>query len=210
MKKMSVEEAASFFGVSKEAIHNRVRRGSIKSVVEKGVKLVVVDEQAKTPTKRTSTAKSASNSRHYKYLEEQNAKLQQRVETLESETRTLRDQKEQMLIDEREKLERIYKEKDEQLKNILQTLSTKLMLNAPIDEVEPIEQGNTFEAEIEEENTSELISLKKYLKRLQLSEKKMEKTLKKFNKIDDDRVIRFGKKIYIDPTKYDYSDLIKK
>lgn len=210
MKKMSVEEAASFFGVSKEAIHNRVRRGSIKSVVEKGVKLVVVDEQAKAPTKRTTTAKSAPNSRHYKYLEEQNAKLQQRVETLENETRSLRDQKEQMLIDEREKLERIYKEKDEQLKNILQTLSTKLMLNAPIDEVEPIEQGNTFEAEIEEDNTSELVSLKKYLKTLQLSEKKMEKILKKFNKIDDDRVVRFGKKIYVDPTKYDYSDLIKK
>ncbi|WP_428738613.1 DNA-binding protein [Sulfurimonas sp.] len=202
MKKMSVEEAASFFGVSKEAIHNRVRRGSIKSVVEKGVKLVVVDDEVKTPAKRPATTKTAPNSRHYKYLEEQNAKLQQRVETLENETRTLRDQKEQMLIDEREKLERIYKEKDEQLKNILQTLSSKLMLNAPVNE--------TFEAEIEEENTSELISLKKYLKTLELSEKKTEKILKKFSKIDDERVVRFGKKIYIDPTKYDYNDLIKK
>lgn len=202
MKKMSVEEAASFFGVSKEAIHNRVRRGSIKSVVEKGVKLVVVDDEVKTPAKRPAATKTAPNSRHYKYLEEQNAKLQQRVETLENETRTLRDQKEQMLIDERAKLERIYKEKDEQLKNILQTLSSKLMLNAPVNE--------TFEAEIEEENTSELISLKKYLKTLELSEKKTEKILKKFSKIDDERVERFGKKIYIDPVKYDYSDLIKK
>lgn len=209
MKKMSVEDAATFFGVSKEAIHNRIRRGSMQSVVEQGVKMVIVDENAKAPKKRIVAAKSVASERHYKYLEEQNAKLQQRIEMLEGETRTLRDQKEQMLIDEKEKLERIYKEKDEQLKNILQTLSSKLMLNAPVDEVEAIEQGNTFEAEIEEESASELISLKKYLKSLHLSEKKMNKSLKKFKKLDDDRVVRVGKKIYIDPVKYDYSDLIK-
>ncbi|MDH4944842.1 DNA-binding protein [Sulfurimonas sp. C5] len=211
MKKMSVEEAAEFYSVSKEAIHNRIRRGSIESVVENGVKLVVVDEKVKAPQKRTSSAKPFANDRYYKYLEEQNAKLQQRVETLEGETRTLRDQKEQMLIEEKEKLERIYKEKDEQLKNILQTLSTKFMLNAPTQEPELIAQEETaFEAELEESSESEMVSLKKYLKSLHLSEKKLEKTLKKFKNLDDDRVIRIGKKIYIDPIKYDYSDLIKK
>lgn len=210
MKKMSVEEAAEFFGVSKEAIHNRIRRGSIESVIENDVKLVVVDEKATASQKRTANTKPLSNDRYYKYLEEQNAKLQQRVETLEGETRTLRDQKEQMLIEEKEKLERIYKEKDEQLKNILQTLSTKFMLNAPTQEPELISQKeNTFEAELEEETESEMISLKKYLKSLKLSEKKMEKTFKKFKKLDDERVVSIGKKIYVDPVKYDYSDLMK-
>ncbi|QOP40248.1 DNA-binding protein [Sulfurimonas marina] len=211
MKKMSVEDAATFFGVSKEAIHNRIRRGSIQSVVENGIKLVVVDEQAKAPQKRATATKSINNDRYYKYLEEQNAKLQQRVDTLEGETRSLRDQKEQMLIEEKEKLERIYKEKDEQLKNILHTLSSKFMLSAaPSEELEAIEQHDAFEAEIEEETPSELISLKKYLKSLKLSEKKMIKTLKKFKELEDDRIVRVGKKIYIDPLKYDYSDLIKK
>ncbi len=211
MKKMSVEEAAEFFGVSKEAIHNRIRRGSIESVIENDVKLVVVDEKAKAPQKRATGSKPFSNDRYYKYLEEQNAKLQQRVETLEGETRSLRDQKEQMLIEEKEKLERIYKEKDEQLKNILQTLSTKFMLNVPNQEPELIAQEETaFEAELEEESASEMISLKKYLKSLKLSEKKMEKILKKFKNFDDERVVSIGKKIYIDPIKYDYSDLIKK
>ncbi len=210
MKKMSVEEAAEFFGVSKEAIHNRVRRGSIESIIENGIKLVVVDEKAKTPQKKSVATKPLSNDRYYKYLEEQNAKLQQRVETLEGETRTLRDQKEQMLIEEKEKLERVYKEKDEQLKNILQTLSSKFMLNAPTQEPELIPQEeNTFEAELEEESASEMISLKKHLKSLKLSDKKIEKTLKKFKKLEEDRVISIGKKIYIDPVKYDYSDLIK-
>ncbi|WP_304545135.1 DNA-binding protein [Sulfurimonas microaerophilic] len=211
MKKMSVEDAATFFGVSKEAIHNRIRRGSIQSVVENGVKLVVVDEQTKAPQKRATAAKPVSNDRYYKYLEEQNAKLQQRVDTLEGETRSLRDQKEQMLIEEKEKLERIYKEKDEQLKNILHTLSSKFMLSAaPSEEPEAIEQSDTFEAEIEEETPSELVSLKKYLKSLKISEKKMKKITLKFKDIEDERIVRVGKKIYIDPLKYDYSDLIKK
>lgn len=210
MKKMSVEDAATFFGVSKEAIHNRIRRGSIQSVVEKGMKMVVVDENAKTAPKRAAATKSVYNERHYKYLEEQNAKLQQRVEALEGETRTLRDQKEQMLVAEKEKLEKIYKEKDEQLKNILQTLSSKLMLNAPEDKVEAIGKNEAFEVEIEEEPQSEMISLKKYLKTLQLSEKKMNKIQKKFKDFDDERIVRIGKKVYIDPEKYDYSDLIKK
>ncbi|MFT7860450.1 MAG: DNA-binding protein [Sulfurimonas sp.] len=210
MKKMSVEDAAKFFGVSKEAIHNRVRRGSIESVVENGVKLVVIDESVKTAPKRATVAKKSTNDRYSKYLEEQNLKLQQRVADLEGETRTLRDQKEQMLIAEKEKLEQIYKDKDEQLKNILQTLSSKLMLNAPAEEPEAIEAADTFEAEIDEEPQSEMVPLKKHLKALQLSDKKREKVLKKFKKLDDERVVRIGKKIYIDPIKYDYSDLIKK
>lgn len=211
MKKMSIEDAAEFFSVSKEAIHNRVRRGSIESVIENGEKLVLVDEGAKSAQKRVVAAKSNTNDRYTKHLEEQNLKLQQRVATLEGETRILRDQKERMLIEEKEKLEKIYKEKDEQLKNILQTLSSKFMLNVPAQEVETIEQSITYEAEIEEDEefASEMVSLKKHLKSLKISEKKINKITSKFKNFDDERIVRIGKKIYIDPLKYDYSDLIK-
>jgi len=52
MKKMSVAEAAEFFSVSKEAIHNRIRRGSLKSLLGKdGVKLVLVDETSRVKIK---------------------------------------------------------------------------------------------------------------------------------------------------------------
>lgn len=118
MSKMNINDAAAFFGVSKEAIHNRIRRGSLESVMEDGVKLVIVDEtSSKKVSPRVSIAKATlSDERYYKLLEEQNTKLQSRVEILEGETRSLRDQKEQMLIEERIKIENIYKEKDEQLK----------------------------------------------------------------------------------------------
>ena len=75
MKTMSIAEAAEYFGVSKEAIHNRVRRGSLKSVVENGVKMVVVDntQPKQTPQRRKSSPTNAHNERYYKLLEEQNA-----------------------------------------------------------------------------------------------------------------------------------------
>jgi len=213
MSKMSIAQAAEYFGVSREAIHNRIRRGSLESVVEDGVKLVEVSKTAK-PTRtanRTNATKTDSNdSRYYKLLEEQNAKLQMRVETLEGETRSLRDQKELMLIEERIKIEQIYKDKDEQLKNILNTLSSQFMLSAPSEL--PEAQEDTLEAEIEDEddNTHGVMSLKKYLKKNKISEKKAKKIKAKFKKEAqrDNRIITIGKKHYINLSKYDYKDLL--
>lgn len=202
MKKMNVSDAAEYFGVSKEAIHNRIRRGSLESLMENGVKMVVVDSKVKHASKATTQVKS-NDERYYKLLEEQNQKLQARVDTLETETRTLRDQKELMLIEERKKIEAIYKEKDEQLKNILSTISSQFMLSSP--EV----QEELVEAEIEEEEVATFTSLKKHLKDEKTSQKKIEKIVKKCKKIykDDERIFKIGKKIYIDLVKYDYRDL---
>ena len=213
MPNMTILEAAEHFGVSKEAIHNRVRRGSLSVVVVDGIKLVEINTQtkttsvqkAKTQTKRVSTA---YDDKYYKLLEEQNSKLQAKVEKLESETRTLRDQKEEMLIQERIKIEHIYKDKDEQLKNILSSISSQFMLNAPLQEEE-----EHVEVEIEEDNSSdsEVISLKKYLKSNKVSRKKSDKIKEKFKKRakKDNRIIVMDKKYYINPSKYDYKDLLK-
>jgi len=220
MPKMSIADAAEYFGVSREAIHNRIRRGSLEAVVEDGVKLVDVSKTAKPrrATSRTSTAKiNVSDTRYYKLLEEQNAKLQARVETLEGETRSLRDQKELMLIEERIKIEQIYKDKDEQLKNILSSLASQFMLNSPaeVSEIPKIEE-DTLEAEIEVETKTELkseskvISLKKYLKTNKISEKKAKKIKAKFKKEAqrDNRIITIGKKHYINLAKYNYKNLL--
>jgi len=219
MSKLTVAEAAEKLGVSREAIHNRVRRGSLKSVIEDGVKYVLLDaiEQKATPskTRNYAKAKTQTDERYYKYLEEQNTKLQNRVEVLETETRTLREQKEQMLIAERQKIEEIYKQKDEQLKNILNAISSKFMLETPTNiESEPFEAIE--EAEVEEilpeiqEEKPVLISLKKYLKQNNYSEKKAKKIKEKFKQLQkiEERIVKIDKKYYLDFTQYDYSDLL--
>lgn len=231
MSKMSIADASEHFGISKEAIHNRIRRGSLNSVIEDGVKFVILDSNAPVASKvhmkkprQTRKVNTQSNDKYYKFLEEQNIKLQEKVEKLEGETRTLRDQKEDMLIQERIKIEEIYKQKDEQLKNILNVISSKFMLNAPLDE--NIEQNyehqdekeeELLEAEIEEEVNivedsphSEIISLKKYLKRSNYSDKKKEKIKKRFKKAakKDKRIFVIGSKYYMNTLKYDYNDLL--
>ncbi|MDQ7041908.1 MAG: DNA-binding protein [Sulfurimonas sp.] len=209
MKKLNVAEAAEYFGVSKEAIHNRIRRGSLEAVVENGIKMVLINPA--TPIKQTRKATpiqvaSSNDERYYKLLKEQNEKLQFKVEKLEGETRALRDQKELMLIKEREKIEAIYKEKDEQLKNFLSTLSAQFALTAPKEEM--------LEAEIEEESVEELtappISLNKFLKSTKFSDKKKEKIKVRFKKRakKDERIISIGGKLYLSPSKYSYSDLL--
>ena len=220
MSKMNITDAALSLGVSKEAIHNRIRRGSLESVMEDGIKYVLLKEVSSPANKQVSKRVNTkvaheSDSRYYKLLEEQNTKLQARVEILEGETRSLRDQKELMLIEERIKIEQIYKDKDEQLKNILSSLSSQFMLNAPTDEF-IVESQELVEAEIEpeekysREQSADLISLKKYLKDGNYSDKKSQKIKDRFKKAakKDSRIITVGKKHYIDPVKFDYSDLL--
>lgn len=213
MSKMSIADAAEYFGVSKEAIHNRIRRGSLDTLIEDGVKQVVIDPANKNVIKpQMRKTAPPQDDRYYKLLEEQNVKLQEKVEKLENETRSLREQKEQMLIEERLKIEQIYKDKDEQLKNILNAITSNFMLNPPVEE--KLEELDHVEAEIEESpietKQSKLISLKKYLKDSGLSKSKRDKVLNRFEKIakKDKRIIVLDKKLYIDLAKYDYKDLL--
>lgn len=218
MAQMTILDAAEHLGVSKEAIHNRVRRGSLEVTILDGVKYVDVDasakpkapSQAKKASVRRTSAKAAED-RYYKLLEEQNAQLQVKVEKLEGETRSLRDQKEEMLIQERIKIEQIYKEKDEQLKNLLTTISSQFMLQAPTVEEEHLDAEIEEVQESEDATKGELISLKKYLKKYKYSEKKQEKIKARFTKKakKDERIITLKGKFYIDTVKYDYSDLIR-
>jgi ElaB/YqjD/DUF883 family membrane-anchored ribosome-binding protein len=217
---MTIADAALKLGVSKEAIHNRIRRGSLESVMEDGVKYVLLKEGSspankQTPKRANTKVIHEPDSRYYKLLEEQNERLQQKVDKLEDETKTLREQKEQMLVQDRIRVEKIYKDKDEQLKNILNAISSKFLLNTPTDEL-IVESEELVEAEIEseekslEEQSSNLISLKKYLKDAKYSDKKNQKIKDRVKKAakKDSRIVTVGKKYYINRAKFDYRDLL--
>lgn len=101
--------------------------------------------------------------------------------------------------------------------NILSTISSQFILNAPLQELEEVE---SLEAEIEveepqekkleEQVPSKIISLNKYLKKLRLSDKKIEKVHKRFKKLQDkdERIILNKNKFYVDIKKYRYEDLV--
>ena len=197
MAKLTIQEASDHFKVSKEAIHNRIRRGSLPSMSEHGVKYVIVDEVI------TQNKQTTNDDKYYSFLEEQNKALQEKVERLEKDNSSLRDQKELMLIEERIKIENIYKEKDEQLKNILQTISAKFLSQHGTHNVSNVE---IIDVESDE------ITLKKYLRSLGLKPKKEEKIRTRFKMLahTDERILIRDNKLFVNPNLYSYGDLLSK
>jgi FtsZ-binding cell division protein ZapB len=213
MAKMTVAQAAEHFKVSKEAIHNRIRRGSLPSIVENGIKYVnIVEEKPHN--------EPHADQRYYDYIEVENQRLKERINKLENETTTLREKREASLIAEREKIEQIYKERDEQLRSVLHVVASKFLtaqnMNQVIDEAvneseELSEDAEViYEAPIEHDDESDLISLKQFLKLKEYSKKKREKIKARFKKraLEDSRIIIKKEKIYLRPNTYDYSDFL--
>lgn len=207
MKKMTIADAAEYFNVSKEAIHNRIRRGSLDCIVDNGVKYVAV-ESAKGSTETGTT----DDTRYTRYIEQENERLREKVDTLEKETNRLRDQREQMLIDERVKVEQIYKERDAQLRNVLHVVATKFLSHVNTDAVmEEANGADAINADVVEIDVGEWISLKSFLKLKRYNDKEKKKIKNRFEALgeNDNRLnIREGK-IFLNPSEYDYSDLLR-
>lgn len=207
MKKMTIAEAAEYFNVSKEAIHNRIRRGSLNCIVDNGVKYVAV-ETAKSDVAVTM----ANDVRYTRYIEQENERLREKVDTLEKETSRLRDQREQMLIDERIKVEQIYKERDAQLRNVLHVVATKFLSHASVDAVmEEAKSADAINADIIESDAGEWISLKAFLKLKRYDDKEKKKIKNRFKALgeSDGRLKNSEGKMYLNPSQYDYSDLLR-
>ncbi len=145
-KKLTVMEMAKYLSVSKEAIYNRLRRGTLEAITENGKKYVLltsnVQREGRIP-KRTSIT-NAMDSEYIDLLKSQIEELKHKNEKLEDDRDRLYREKEKMLIDSKEKIEQVYKDRDEQLKTILRlanvpTLGTSVFHDEPIEVVEEIE-----------------------------------------------------------------------
>lgn len=204
MKKMTIADAAEYFNVSKEAIHNRIRRGSLNCIVENGVKYVAV-ESAKTNT----SPNVVGDNRYTQYIEQENERLRDKVDYLEKETTRLRDQREQMLIDERTKVEQIYKERDAQLRSVLHVVATKFLSHANPDAV--MQEADAINADVVDTEIDEWVSLKSFLKLKRIKDKEKKKIKGRFElavKEDNERLSLRDEKIFLNPSRYDYSDLL--
>ena len=141
------------------------------------------------------------------------------MDVLEKETTRLRDQRELMLINERINVEQIYKERDAQLRNILNVVATKflshvseelVMQEALGEEAQPMDAIN---ADIvpDVEIGDDWITLKAFLK-LKHYPDSLKKNIKRRFKAaaleGDERFIESNEKIYLNPSLYEYSDLL--
>ena len=126
--------------------------------------------------------------------QKENKLLKEKIEQLELRIEKLVSDKEQMLIDERNKIEAIYRE----------VINTKLLLENSKTVVHDIPVCEiTYDDE-------KLVELKKYLKTLSITTKQKKAIKERFLKAYDNdvRIIKQNGKLFLDFSKYDYSDLL--
>lgn len=204
-KKLTVLEAAKLMGVSKEAIYNRLRRGTLQSVIENDTKYILLSKttsKENNPSARKNT--HGVESAYVELLKAQLEDVKQKNERLEMDKERLISDKERLLIESKEKIEAIYKERDEQLKAIL-SLANRQIVFSPSDvpqkeniknsneEVvspvsEGIEEADLLEdEEVEKEDTifhsySDWRDLRSYLKEKGFSKKEKQHISEKLEK----------------------------
>lgn len=149
MQKLSIADAASKLGISKEAIYNRIRRNTIKSFEENGVKYVILDEK-QAPARE----KVQKNSDFIEYLKSEIEYLKLKNRALQEDKEKLFREKEELLISTKDEIKSIYKERDEKLKYFLTLLEKPFLSKEPID-VEASTEAIEFKKEIIKESLAQ-------------------------------------------------------
>ncbi len=158
-KKLTVTEMAKYLNVSKEVVHNRLRRGTLKAVSEHGKKFVLLNSTIATQNRSSNKTESDE---YIEFLKALIVELKLKNEKLEDEKDRLYLEKQNILIDSKLTIEKFYKQRDEELKSILSlanipTLGEKIESNETIKPIEAIEEVE--EVEIEEDIVDQMCSV---------------------------------------------------
>jgi len=213
--------------MSKEMLNSKIRAKKLNYVIEEGkTYLIVTDSSLKRDAKEEiyEETKSAAPEKNQiakpkttvaivlALYQKENNFLKNKIVQLEAKIDRLIDDKEQMLRAERDKIEHIYSSKDEQLKNILELVNKKIQFEQEATTVHTIHEIESFEHQdkIKAPHNLEVVELKEYLKLLNLKSSQRKIIKKRFlDAYDNDiRVIHKDGKLYLDFSKYDYSDLL--
>lgn len=136
----------------------------------------------------------------------ENQHLKLKIKELETKIDSLIQDKESMLIAERQRIEEIYANKDEQLKNILEALNPKpaQIANETICDVDITHAPSVSTL------SHGLIELKRYLKFIGLSSEERKEVRKRFSERlgSDIRILQKEGEFYVNLSQYDYTDLL--
>ena len=220
--RFTVNEYSKHFKMSKEMVYAKLRQKQLNYIMEEGVTYIIVPQSADEATthERVSTKQETPPSAPpvrpkttvgtiIALYQRENQHLKHRIKELEAKIDKLIDDKEQMLIGERNRIEQIYSTKDEQLKTILNLVNTKLMLSQDhtVHDVDVSEEEEEDDAIIEHQG---YVELKKYLKTLELNSRQRKIIKKRFATAygNDSRVLQQNGAFYLDFDRFDYSDLL--
>ena len=221
MSKVPVSEAAEILGVTKEAVYNRIRRGTLKTFEKDGVKYVVLDgyepqAASKSAPKTSKSAKSSEPKKSAKtgefdvneFLLSQISELKEQNQNLQADKERLFREKEQILLNNKSEIAQIYRERDEKLRGFLSMLERPLLARQNGEYVAPIDVEFV---ESKPENEGKWTSLAEFLKSQNLSGKGLKKTQNKIIKnIGKSKFIKFKKGVIMVKSKKISKELDKK
>ncbi|HEX5623235.1 MAG TPA: hypothetical protein VFX57_02215 [Sulfuricurvum sp.] len=220
--RFNIDEYAKTFKMSKEMIQNKIRTKRLNYIIEGGITYIIVPRSSLSEDKqreilestKVSSPGSVSNTTSSKtsvgmiisLYQKENQHLKLKIKELEGKIDRLVNDKEQMLIAERQRIEEIYNTKDEQLKNILEVLSSKLKLS---------HQNTVHDVDVTQPNaismgSTGVIELKRYLKFIGIGSEERKAVRRRFAERygSDVRIIQKEGEFYVDLSKFDYTDLL--
>jgi len=210
--KLTIDEYSTRFKMSKEMINSKLRTKKLSYIVEDSIIYIIVNKapqelDSKTKTSVLAPAKQKTTVAMVLSLyQRENKQLKDKIVQLETKIDKLIDDKEQMLRQEMQKIEQVYNTKDEQIKNIIELMNAKLLSenSHTVHEVETVQALNIQEK-------SKIIELKDYLKTLELEPYQKKVVKKRFLAAygSDIRILKQNGKLYLNFSKYDYSDLLE-
>ncbi len=221
--RLTLDEYSKHFKMSKEMINSKLRTKKLNYIIENGITYIIVPRSSLQKEKAQEIHKEKTTPKTSKPLakpkttvatvlalyQRENKQLKEKIVQLEAKIDKLVDDKEQMLRDERDRIEHVYSSKDEQLKNILELINTKLMLEQQPQTIHDVEPLSKDDNPAQKEHT-QLIELREYLKTLDIKSHQRKMIKKRFLSVysSDVRIIQQNGKLYLDFSKYDYSDLL--
>lgn len=231
--RFSIDEYSQHFKMSKEMIHSRLRSKKLNYIIENGETFIIVprrliDEEKKETIKEARTESTPKQPAPkpkttvgtiIALYQKENHQLKIRIKELEAKIDKLIDDKEQMLRDERDRITAVYENKDQQLKNVLELINSKMQLQQSHNQLVDVEVSADEEIEASLETpknktkknaNNQFVSLRDHLKVLELksSVRKLIKKRFAYSYGHDVRIIQQNGDFFLDFSKYDYSDLL--
>lgn len=214
--RLTIDEYCTKFKMSKEMVNSKLKSKKLNYIIENGDTYIIVTKSS-IQNHIMSESKSVSKPQPKTTVatvialyQRENSALKEKIIQLEMKIDKLIDDKEQMLRDERDKIEQVYSTKDAQLKNILELVNAKLRLETESQTVHEIETFNNSNEMNSCDDFTNLIELKEYLKSLGIKSSKRKIIKNRFLDVydTDSRIILKDGKLYLNVNKYDYGDLL--
>ncbi|MDA3945728.1 MAG: hypothetical protein PF439_03495 [Helicobacteraceae bacterium] len=216
--RLSIDEYANRFELPIATVHTKLRNKELEYSIDNGVVYILLSN-IPDPRQKTSVGTIIA------LYQKENQHLKERVKELENKIDGLISDKEQMLREERSRIEHLYQSKDEQLKTVLELINTKLQLSQPTAIKSVDEDISSVDVELEEEDEMQTeqesqhrdnsnphkVSLRQYLKNIGLEAQEKRVIKRRFAGAygSDIRILQYHGEFYLDLSKFDYSDLLK-